>query len=91
MRRAGASAEDGIRFRFKQQYTQEQRKQEADAILQKYPQRIPAVTKRYSLRGRERHSSEMNGDEAETCSVGVADSDAGGQRSGTSDTASNSS
>ncbi|KAH6945377.1 hypothetical protein HPB50_008132 [Hyalomma asiaticum] len=50
---------------------------------------IQAVTKRYSLRGRERHSSEMNGDEAENLQVlGVADSDAGGQRSGTSDTAS---
>lgn len=46
MRRAGASAEDGIRFRFKQQYTPEQRKQEADAILQKYPQRIPVIVER---------------------------------------------
>ncbi|KAH6947478.1 hypothetical protein HPB50_019071 [Hyalomma asiaticum] len=47
------------------------------------------MTKRYNLRDRERHSSEMNGDGAENLqALGVADSDAGGQGSGTSDTAS---
>ncbi|KAH6948778.1 hypothetical protein HPB50_026293 [Hyalomma asiaticum] len=47
------------------------------------------MTKRYNLRDRERHSSEMNGDGAENLqALGVADSDAGGQRSGTSYTAS---
>ncbi|KAH6931141.1 hypothetical protein HPB50_022429 [Hyalomma asiaticum] len=47
------------------------------------------MTKRYNLRDRERHSSEMNGDGAVNLqALGVADSDAGGQGSGTSDTAS---
>ncbi|KAH6947812.1 hypothetical protein HPB50_021526 [Hyalomma asiaticum] len=47
------------------------------------------MTKRYNLRDRERHSSEMNGDGAENLqALGVADSDAGGRGSGTSDTAS---
>ncbi|KAH6919415.1 hypothetical protein HPB50_029597 [Hyalomma asiaticum] len=46
------------------------------------------MTKRYNLRDRERHSSEMNGDGAENFqALGVADSDAGCQGSGTSDTA----
>ncbi|KAH6919669.1 hypothetical protein HPB50_029341 [Hyalomma asiaticum] len=54
-----------------------------------YVQSSKAVTKRYNLRDRERHSSEMNGDGAENLqALGVADSDAGGQRSGTSDTVS---
>lgn len=44
--RRSARQEDGIRFRFKQQYTAEQRRQEADAILQKYPQRIPVIVER---------------------------------------------
>ncbi|KAH6935208.1 hypothetical protein HPB50_004618 [Hyalomma asiaticum] len=47
------------------------------------------MKKRYNLRDRERHSSEMNGDGAESLqALGVADSDAGGQGSGTSDKAS---
>ncbi|KAH6945730.1 hypothetical protein HPB50_009725 [Hyalomma asiaticum] len=47
------------------------------------------MAKRYNLRDRERHSSEMNGDGAVNLqALGVADGDAGVQGSGTSDTAS---
>ncbi|XP_064467376.1 gamma-aminobutyric acid receptor-associated protein-like 2 [Ornithodoros turicata] len=41
-----AAAKAGMRFRFKEQFTPEQRKQEAETILQKYPQRIPVIVER---------------------------------------------
>uniref|UniRef100_A0A131YA53 Putative ubiquitin domain of gaba-receptor-associated protein n=1 Tax=Ixodes ricinus TaxID=34613 RepID=A0A131YA53_IXORI len=46
MRKARSSQEDGIRFRFKSENSPEQRKQEADAILEKYPHRIPVIVER---------------------------------------------